>query len=115
MANSIETRVPYLDHLVVERVARAFSAMKLEQGTNKPLLVNAIGEPMVRDRATAPKRGFTFPFAKWMRETADQLEGIALQSGSLEKAGVRQCWKNFREGHQHWSRVWALAVLGAEG
>jgi len=114
MAHSIETRVPYLDHLVVERAARAFSALKLEQGTNKPLLVNAIGEPMVRSAAAAAKRGFAFPFAKWMRETADELEGIALQSGSLEKAGVRQCWKNFREGRQHWSRAWALAVLGAE-
>lgn len=115
MAHSIEARVPYLDHLVVERAARVLSAMKLQQGTNKPLLVNAIREPLVRDAAAARKRGFTFPFAKWMRETADQLEGIALQSGSLEKAGVHQCWKNFREGHLHWSRAWALAVLGAEG
>ena len=115
MAHSIEARVPYLDHLVVERAARALAGMKLQPGTNKPLLVNAIREPLVRDAAAARKRGFTFPFAQWMRETADQLEGIALQSGSLEKAGVRQCWKNFREGHLHWSRAWALAVLGAEG
>ena len=113
MAHSIEARVPYLDYPVVERAARAFWSMKLARGTNKPLLVNAIGEPLVRDAAAARKRGFTFPFAQWMRETADQLEGIALQSGCLEKAGVRQYWKNFREGHVHWSRAWALAVLGA--
>jgi len=115
MAHSIEARVPYLDHLVVERAARVLAGMKLEQGTNKPLLVNAIGEPLVRAAAANRKRGFTFPFAQWMRETADELEGMALESGRLEKAGVRQCWKNFREGHVHWSRAWALAVLGAEG
>lgn len=115
MTSSIEARVPYLDHLVVERAARALSSMKLAQGINKPLLVNAIGEPLVRAAAASQKLGFTFPFAKWMRETADQLEGMALQSGLLEKAGVRHCWKNFRDGHQHWSRAWALTVLGAEG
>ena len=41
-------------------------------------------------------RGFTSPFAQWMRETADQLEGMALESGAR-------------------SRCWALAVLGAAG
>jgi asparagine synthase (glutamine-hydrolysing) len=115
MAHSIEARVPYLDHLVVERAARVLASMKLERGTNKPLLVNAVAEPLVRDAAAARKRGFTFPFAQWMGEAADQLEGMALESGALEKAGVRQCWKNFREGHVHWSRAWALAVLGAAG
>ena len=115
MAHSIEARVPYLDHLVVERAARAVAAMKLDQGINKPLLVNAIGEPVVRTAAAGRKLGFVFPFSKWMREAADQLEDLALQSDSLEKTGVRQCWRNFREGHVHWSRAWALAVLGAEG
>jgi asparagine synthase (glutamine-hydrolysing) len=115
MASSIEARVPYLDHLVVERAARAPAGMKLAEGINKPLLVNAIGEPVVRQAAVARKRGFTFPFQKWIGETADRLEDMSLQSGALEKAGVHQCWENFREGHVHWSRAWALAVLGAEG
>jgi len=115
MASSIEALVPYLDHLVVEGAMRVAESLKIAEGTNKPLLVNAIGDPLVRQAATARKRGFTFPFQKWMRETADDLEGIALKSGALEKAGVRQCWKHFRAGHMHWSRVWALAVLGAEG
>jgi asparagine synthase (glutamine-hydrolysing) len=113
MANSIEARVPYLDHLIVERAARTLASAKLAKGPNKPLLVNAVQDPLIRERASARKRGFTFPFQKWMRENADELEGIALQSGSLEKGGVRQCWQNFREGHLHWSRAWALSVLGA--
>jgi asparagine synthase (glutamine-hydrolysing) len=115
MAHSIEARVPYLDHRVVEWAARALSSRKLAHGINKPLLVNAIAEPLVHDAATLRKRGFVFPFSKWIRETANDLEGISLQSASLEKAGVHHCWKIFREGHLHWSRAWALAVLGAEG
>lgn len=114
MANSIEVRVPYLDHLVVERAARAVSSLKLANGMNKPLLVRAIGEPLVREAAGRRKRGFTLPFQQWIRESSDELEGISLQSGCLQKAGVQQCWKAFREGRLHWSRAWALAVLGAE-
>jgi asparagine synthase (glutamine-hydrolysing) len=115
MANSIEVRVPYLDHRVVECAAEALAATKLAPGTNKPLLVNAVGEPLVREAAVSRKRGFTFPFQKWIRETSDHLEDLALQSGLLQEAGVHRCWKHFREGHLHWSRAWALTVLGAEG
>lgn len=114
MANSIEVRVPYLDHRVVECAAQAVANAKLAEGTNKPLLVNAVGEPLVREAAAAGKRGFTFPFQKWIRENSDALEGMALESGLLEEAGVHKCWKHFREGHLHWSRAWALTVLGAE-
>ena len=114
MAHSIEVRVPYLDHRVVECAAKAVSQAKLADGTNKPLLVNAVGEPLVREAAAAGKRGFTFPFQKWIHENSDSLEGMALESGLLEEAGVRNCWKHFREGHVHWSRAWALTILGAE-
>ena len=132
MAHSIEARVPYLDHLVVERAARVLAAMKLEQGTNKPLLVNAIGEPLVRDAAVARKRGFTFPFAQWMRETADQLEGIALHpahwrrrestsAGRISARGICtgrgpgrwRCWEP-RDDDTNWRRAKDLRGIAVD-
>jgi len=52
-------------------------------------------------------------------EVAEELTGSVrtlwkIQT-ALERAGVERCWKGFRAGHVHWSRAWALAVLGAEG
>jgi asparagine synthase (glutamine-hydrolysing) len=112
MASSIEARVPYLDHLVVERVAAIPPAARLAPGLNKPWLVNAIGHPLVREAAAASKKGFTFPLHRWIRQSTDQLEEMALQSKSMHRASVRRLWKSFREDRLHWSRAWALAVLG---
>jgi asparagine synthase (glutamine-hydrolysing) len=112
MASSIEARVPYLDHLLVERLASAPLRAKIGRRINKPLLVNAIDEPVVSDRARAPKLGFTFPLHRWIRQSTDELEEMALQSKLLHRSGVQDIWKSFRENHLHWSRAWALAVLG---
>jgi asparagine synthase (glutamine-hydrolysing) len=114
MASSIEARVPYLDHLTVEQLARVPQASKIAGNLNKPLLVNAIDDRLVREAALAPKKGFTFPLHRWIQASTDRLEEIALQSGLLHRSGVRELWKSFREDHIHWSRAWALAVLGTE-
>jgi asparagine synthase (glutamine-hydrolysing) len=114
MASSIEARVPYLDHRVIERIANVSPTARFAPGLNKPLLVNAIDDPIVRDAAIARKKGFTFPLQGWIRQSSNELEEMSLQSNALQSAGVRYLWQGFRENHLHWSRAWALAVLGAE-
>src|SRR5205823_6488669 len=63
MAHSIEVRVPYLDHPVVEYAISVGSASKLGNGINKPLLVAALDDPLLRKGAAAKKRGFSFPMS----------------------------------------------------
>ena len=62
------------------------------------------------------KRGFTFPMARWMKTCAPELREIA-ESGanqrSMGRNAVRECWTGFSEGKVHWSRAWALTVLGS--
>ena len=110
MAHSIEARVPFLDHVLVEQVWGAASARKLSPEVNKPLLIDAINDATVREAARRPKQGFTFPMAKWMAGSAPHLRGIA-ETGCLERAEVRECWNGFSAGRVHWSRAWALTVL----
>jgi asparagine synthase (glutamine-hydrolysing) len=112
MASSIEARVPYLDHRVIERVGAISRRARFAPGLNKPLLVNAIDDPIVRDAAIARKKGFTFPLQGWIRQSSNQLEEMSLQSKILQSAGVRYLWQGFRNNQLHWSRAWALAVLG---
>ena len=117
MAHSIEARVPYLDHVLVERLWNTAPALKLgetklDQAMNKPLLVQAIGDASVREAGARPKRGFTFPMARWMKTAAPEMQEIA-ETGSLVRSAVRECWGDFSEGRMHWSRAWALTVLGA--
>ena len=113
MAHSIELRVPLLDNEIVDAGCRIPPGQKMSTSINKPSLVEAFNEPTIRQAAGRPKRGFTFPFAKWMLAQADELEARATQGGLLDPDGVKNCWRHFRAGRLHWSRAWATVVLSA--
>jgi asparagine synthase (glutamine-hydrolysing) len=112
MAHSIEARVPYLDHVLVERLWNTAPELKFDKAINKPLLVRAVDDPAVLAAGSRPKRGFTFPMARWMKTSAAEMCEIA-ETGSLERSAVRDYWGDFSQGRLHWSRAWALTVLGA--
>lgn len=98
MYHSIEVRVPFLDHKLVEYLSSFESQLKLNMGTsdvlrmsnvkniNKPLLVAAIRDLLPSEIFTRPKMGFTFPFQKWFKEK--RVFGVG-----------------------HWSKFWAKEVL----
>jgi len=113
MAHSIEARVPYLDHVVVERIWGLASGLKLDRAVNKPLLVKALNDPLLRAAASRRKRGFSFPMSRWMQSCTAELQEIAA-SASLDRGTVRECWSQFARGQLHWSRAWVLAVLGSQ-
>ena len=112
MAHSIEARVPYLDHVLVERLWSVAPSLKLDHAVNKPLLVRAVDDPLLLRAGSRPKNGFVFPMARWMRTCAPELREIA-DSGALDRSAVRQCWNDFSAGRLHWSRAWSLAVVAA--
>jgi asparagine synthase (glutamine-hydrolysing) len=114
MAHSVEVRVPYLDHALVERAAALQGTTDSPTAGNKPLLTEAVAEPAVSEAARRPKRGFTFPFASWMRQSSGDLRELALAGGSLNRRAVARLWNEFDRGRLHWSRAWMLAVLGAK-
>jgi asparagine synthase (glutamine-hydrolysing) len=67
MAASIESRVPFLDHRLVEFVARLRPRLKLRGLTTKWLLRQAVSGILPREILSRPKMGFPVPFAVWMR------------------------------------------------
>jgi asparagine synthase (glutamine-hydrolysing) len=112
MAHSVETRVPYLDHRLVEYALALPISSRLAGGGAKPLLVRALGDALPRAVSSRPKMGFTFPFAPWMRQRADELRAVSLErKAALEPKAVEGVWDGFTAGRLHWSRVWALVVL----
>jgi asparagine synthase (glutamine-hydrolysing) len=112
MAHSIEVRVPFLDHKVVE-CASKLSQPEANGHGNKPLLTEAVGHPVVFEAARRSKRGFAFPFGKWMRAHSPELREMALAGGYLNHRTIGQLWNEFDHGRLHWSRAWMLAVIGA--
>jgi asparagine synthase (glutamine-hydrolysing) len=118
MAHSLEVRVPLLDHRLVEAVLSLPSHIKASGQGPKPLLVQALGDdlpPMIRERQG--KQGFTFPFDKWLRgplrgEVETLLQSTA-SNGRLRPQAIEATWRAYLSGKVHWSRPWALAVLGS--
>jgi len=111
MAHSVEMRVPYLDHRLVERVLSLPARFKLDRERPKPLLLDALDGRVPRAVWNRPKMGFTFPMARWMRKRAPKLRATSLESKLLDRRAIERVWDGFCRGRDHWSRPWALYVL----
>jgi asparagine synthase (glutamine-hydrolysing) len=115
MAWSIETRVPYLDHPLVEYAAALPVGLQLRSGVNKPVLVAAAGDDLPPEVWQRPKMGFTFPFARWLKESAEELQNRCLEAKLFAPSAVARIWEDFRQRRAHWSRPWALVVASQWG
>lgn len=117
MAHSLEVRVPLLDHLLLEDVMRLPGRLKLSAKSTKPLLVSSLPEPLPRNVASGPKRGFTLPFTDWlMGQLRSQVEMSftcppAALYGIINPEAVRAVWHSFLAGKCSWTRPWAFYVL----
>jgi asparagine synthase (glutamine-hydrolysing) len=117
MAHSLELRVPFLDHRLVEFVAALPGELKVNARGQKPLLRDALGPRLPESTVTRPKRGFTFPFSRWLRsELKPEVEGVlrggvGATQGLVDHRAVAEVWEGFLEGRIHWSRPWSLYVL----
>lgn len=72
MAVALETRVPFLDHRLVELAARIPFHDKLRRGRPKHILIDAFRDLLPEPIAKAPKRGFSPPLAAWMNRVLDR-------------------------------------------
>ena len=67
MAVSLETRVPFLDHRVVEFAWNLPQSMKLRDGQTKWILRQVLYKFVPRKLTEGPKRGFGVPLLEWLR------------------------------------------------
>jgi asparagine synthase (glutamine-hydrolysing) len=111
MAHSVEMRVPYLDHRLVERVLSLPSRLRVDRERPKPLLLEALAGRVPRAVWDRSKMGFTFPMARWLRAREPELRAICHENKLLDRHAVDRVWDGFRRGRHHWSRPWALHVL----
>jgi asparagine synthase (glutamine-hydrolysing) len=103
MAHSVEIRVPFLDHYLVETVGRLDKCWKQDRKTPKPLLVRSLDGLLPQEVVFRSKQGFTFPFAQWLKR-----EKLRILIG--EGRTKEHYWRLFEKGQVHWSKPWALAV-----
>ncbi len=111
MAHPVEIRVPFLDHKLIEFLARVPDKYKYKRTPNKNFLIKTIGN-LPEEIYKRPKRGFTLPMDIWMRnELKDCIEKELKNSSIFNRDFVQKLLKGFYNHKVHWSRIWSLYVL----
>jgi asparagine synthase (glutamine-hydrolysing) len=115
MAHGLEVRVPFVDHLLLDAVWPDLGAHPSLM-RNKRLLHETLARPLPREAVDRPKQTFTLPFATWMAADLQPFvrSGMAhLAAGGWIQPGVPdETWRAWQRGAVHWSRPWALGLLG---
>ena len=120
MAHSLELRTPFVDLPLAEWTWAQDPALLFAPGlAPKAHLAAACADLLPPALLERKKRGFTLPFAKWLRGPLRPFMEETLGSVSAARSGLfdpyvpGRLWRAFRDGSDDraWSRVWSLALL----
>jgi asparagine synthase (glutamine-hydrolysing) len=115
MAHGLEVRVPFVDQLLLDAVWPDLGAYPALM-RNKRLLHETLSRPLPRAAVDRPKQGFTLPFSQWMGGELQPFvrSGMAYlaESGWIAPGVPDATWRAWEAGAAHWSRPWALGMLG---
>src|SRR5947209_1940120 len=116
MAVSLELRVPFLDHELVEYILGLPASVKKKYPGVKGLLVEACRDLLPTAVYDRPKAGFVLPMKHWMAGPLASFvqEGLRETVGRclLPESFVDSLGEGFREDRLHWTRLWSVVVLG---
>jgi len=119
MRHSLEMRVPFVDRPLFEWLSRQPTAWKDTPVHPKDALAAAVADLLPDGLRRRQKKGFTLPFAVWMRGELRPFIDDTFAQASISRSGLfaveatQAIWKSFlsHEDPREWSRVWSMAVL----
>lgn len=120
MANSLETRVPFLDHRIVELAWKMPLEYKIRNGEGKWLLRQVLYRHIPKELIERPKMGFGIPLDNWLRTSlrdwAEDLldENILNQQGYFHPEPIRKMWLEHLSGkYNHQTQLWDILMFQA--
>lgn len=120
MGASLESRVPFLDHRVIEFAWRLPMDHKVRDGVAKWPLRQVLYRYLPRELIDRPKRGFAVPLHDWLRGSLrDWAEALMdphrlQQEGFLNVTKVRTAWAEHLSGRRNWtSSLWSVLMFQA--
>jgi asparagine synthase (glutamine-hydrolysing) len=115
MLNSLEVRVPFLDHKFAELSFKIPPQLKLRSNDQKYILKKAMGALLPPNILNHPKQGFSVPLSLWFREDLKNYVGDillsrnSLLSGYLDMKYIKEILeKNHKKGRPFSGHIWSL-------
>lgn len=118
MGVSLETRIPFLDHHVVEFAYQLPLLMKIKNGESKWILKQVLDKYIPRHLMERPKMGFGVPIDSWLRgplrDWAESLldESRLKQEGFFHAEPIRKKWYEHMSGNRNWQHhLWDVLMF----
>ncbi|HDL19208.1 MAG TPA: asparagine synthase (glutamine-hydrolyzing) [Bacteroidetes bacterium] len=118
MATSLEARVPFLDHRVVEASFRIPGNLKIQGKDTKYILKQTMKDILPDEIIHRDKQGFSIPIKNWLREELRPMMQDVLHPDKLKQQGIfdsvfvnRLVGEHVRGTENHSHRLWALMMF----
>ena len=118
MAVGLETRVPFLDHELVEFVMGLPTDLKLKNGQGKHLLRKVLYRHVPKEIMERPKMGFTVPLGDWLKVPLREWARELIEPKRLKEEGyfkpdpVMNMWDEHLKNRANWGhQLWNLFMF----
>ena len=120
MASSLETRIPFLDHNLIEYVWRISHSLKFKKGEGKWILKQILNKYVPKHLTDRPKMGFGIPIGAWLRGPLRDWAENLLDQKRLQQEGyfnsklIRDKWTEHLSCKRDWQYdLWNVLMFQA--